>query len=753
MPTEATGQTPNLETLLSIGERGSTTQRAATVASALVQQPQAHFTNSIIELLQDDEMPGGTRRTGNAPAPQYMLQQEKEQLPDYSRQYQHLATQEIINSRKGSIGTVKSFFIPSYLRGTRYAERLEEAHRERAAKIKLQEGQSHSRNNSETIGRARSSSSLSGKTRFHHGVAHEIVEKPPVPLPSDPRPLPTKLNKDDKHKDLIYVNEYEVKFTASSNKTPSDKHEAYAIRADIPVPRQAGLYYYEVMVLTSNLHKSPLAIGFSSKTTPLTRPVGWEPDSWAYHGDDGMAYCCQTNGKKFSTDFGAEGDVIGCGVNFTSMTIFYTKNGVLLGNAFRDITDVPLYPSVGLKRPQEHVRVNFGQSPFIYDIDAHFEKEKNKIRTQIDQTSIAELAEPMNESDLIQSLVVQYLTHEGYLDTASAFVDEANKRNEAEVTNTDKRASTMTAPNPGNAKLRIGIRKAILEGDAENALELVRQSYLTKPPLGNRGFSPNSIRDTRGNMGMAYFKLRLQCLLEMFREHMRIRHLPTKDVGNGKPKDANGNQPWFDEVMKDVESLNNGGGNEDAASFMDIDASVGSLNGNGATNGKTNPAATEAMDEEEDEQDEINNLLNRPFPSNSDTQTIAEEDRQKILEALDMQMLQYSQELKREFGGHGDIVEVMLSKVYALFAFPEPEMVEHLGTLLSDEIRADAAESVNAAILVYHGKSPTAALELLVQQTTVLIDGMIDKSEAKGLQGNFVSVADYLKPNERPRRF
>jgi len=62
----------------------------------------------------------------------------------------------------------------------------------------------------------------------------------------------------------------------------------------------------------------------------------------------------------------------------------------------------------------------------------------------------------MNDPSNMALQVVQYLTHEGYLDTASAFVDEANKRNEAEVTNTDKRASTMTAPNPGNAKLRIG---------------------------------------------------------------------------------------------------------------------------------------------------------------------------------------------------------------------------------------------------------------------------------------------------------
>lgn len=40
-----------------------------------------------------------------------------------------------------------------------------------------------------------------------------------------------------------------------------------------------------------------------------------------------------------------------------------------LGNAFRDLKDVNLYPSVGMKRPQAHLSVNFGQKPFVFDID------------------------------------------------------------------------------------------------------------------------------------------------------------------------------------------------------------------------------------------------------------------------------------------------------------------------------------------------------------------------------------------------
>jgi hypothetical protein len=41
---------------------------------------------------------------------------------------------------------------------------------------------------------------------------------------------------------------------------------------------------------------------------------------------------------------------------------------MLLGTAFRDIKG-KIYPTVGMKKPGEHIRVNFGQSPFVFDID------------------------------------------------------------------------------------------------------------------------------------------------------------------------------------------------------------------------------------------------------------------------------------------------------------------------------------------------------------------------------------------------
>jgi hypothetical protein len=96
-----------------------------------------------------------------------------------------------------------------------------------------------------------------------------------------------------------------------------------------------------------------------------------EAESWGYHGDDGNSFCCGARkhyGPTFSTD-----DVIGCGVNFRTNTAFFTKNGVSLEAAFRDINKGKLFPVVGLKKVGEHIRVNFGQDRFIFDID-HYMK-------------------------------------------------------------------------------------------------------------------------------------------------------------------------------------------------------------------------------------------------------------------------------------------------------------------------------------------------------------------------------------------
>jgi hypothetical protein len=181
-----------------------------------------------------------------------------------------------------------------------------------------------------------------------------------------------------------------------------------------------------------------IGVGFSGPKVALSRIPGWEPDSYAYHGDDGQIFSNTTSGKTYGPKFGTL-DVIGCGINFRTNTAFFTKNGHMQGEyadceiwialtrsgtAFRDLKpNMPYYPTVGMKKPGEMVRVNFGQEPFAFDIDKMVQDEKAAIQADIARTK-TEASVLGGEDALIHQLVGQYLAHDGYVETARAFSDE-----------------------------------------------------------------------------------------------------------------------------------------------------------------------------------------------------------------------------------------------------------------------------------------------------------------------------------------
>lgn len=93
------------------------------------------------------------------------------------------------------------------------------------------------------------------------------------------------------------------------------------------------------------------------------------------------------------------------------------------------------------KQPPVHLAANFGQHPFMFDIDGmvkvrsvhlvggmnitdQIQKEKFAIHSEIRATSTANLQPPLDESALLQELVAQFLAHDGYVETARAFAEE-----------------------------------------------------------------------------------------------------------------------------------------------------------------------------------------------------------------------------------------------------------------------------------------------------------------------------------------
>jgi hypothetical protein len=86
---------------------------------------------------------------------------------------------------------------------------------------------------------------------------------------------------------------------------------------------------------------------------------------------------------------------------------------------------MPYYPTIGMKKPGETLRANFGQEPFAFDVDKMVQDEKAAIQEEINQTKFAaSAASAPDETQFIHRLISQYLAHDGYVETAQAFAEE-----------------------------------------------------------------------------------------------------------------------------------------------------------------------------------------------------------------------------------------------------------------------------------------------------------------------------------------
>lgn len=235
---------------------------------------------------------------------------------------------------------VPTFFIPSYLRGSRHVERLQEAHRARvsAQRDARERERSHPASAGGSLSTSSSSINLHKMVPSHRGMTHDIIERAPVSYLSNhddaPAPLPSKWSEMDKWQGLDVqgdglANGCEVRFAGLPKGSAAD--DSASIRADHPIPRECGIYYFEVTVLSKG-KEGLIGIGLSAQKVALNRLPGWEPDSYGYHGDDGYAFRDNSTGKQYGPKF-ASGDVVGCAINFRTGVSWFTKNGNALSES------------------------------------------------------------------------------------------------------------------------------------------------------------------------------------------------------------------------------------------------------------------------------------------------------------------------------------------------------------------------------------------------------------------------------------
>ncbi|KAF2637381.1 Ran-binding protein-like protein [Massarina eburnea CBS 473.64] len=605
--------------------------------------------------------------------------------PSYSSQFGYLKDYGVAHD-----GATPAFFVPSYLRGSKHAEKLEEVHTARA--IAQREYRSTNSSAAGSLSTSSSSANLHKMPSSHRGLTHEIIERAPVFVEEPIAPWPTRWNAADKFPQMEVEDDGRLAKFVGQQKS---NDEAASVRTDYPMPRQCGIYYYEVTVVSKGKEGRMIGVGFSGPKVSLNRIPGWEPDSYAYHGDDGQCFSNTTSGKTYGPKFTTL-DVVGCGINFRTNTAFFTKNGHFLGTAFRDLkANVPYYPTIGMKKPNETLRANFGQEPFAFDIDKMVQKEKTAIEAEITQAKeICKEELSSDETHFIHSLVRQYLAHDGYVETARAFEEEIHEEERALANTENRETPHVQTEDDLHAIHRQKIRGAILDGDIDKALKHTNAYY------------PKVLQDNEN----IYFKLRCRKFIEMICKcnelSSQCHPIPTPpskrstaSTLNNANTVANRNSTATDEY--DFE--------------MELDEQLGVHNGA--------PWDNSGDDEEEDDEDDM-------------------EDKEAKWQELTNKMLQYGMELKTEFANdQRREVKRALEDTFALIAY-ENVRESTLYPLLEPEGRVPVAEELNSAILVSLGKSSSAALEQLVQQTEALVNELADD----GGPGAFINVRrDFLQ--------
>ena len=163
-------------------------------------------------------------------------------LPQFSRAFNLFMG--VSDADDSAVVNKGGFFVPSYLKGSTYIHRLEEAHMSKMAQKEEHNQQSGLPTGTNTV-------NLHSKPQSHRGMAFDVVEKPLVFDEDEAAmPLPTRWNRDDKYGGLeVLADGMEVKYTSPRGQGERE-HEACAIRADHHMPQQCGIYYFEVTILS-----------------------------------------------------------------------------------------------------------------------------------------------------------------------------------------------------------------------------------------------------------------------------------------------------------------------------------------------------------------------------------------------------------------------------------------------------------------------------------------------------------------------
>ncbi|KAJ6231103.1 ran-binding protein 9/10 [Anaeramoeba flamelloides] len=192
-----------------------------------------------------------------------------------------------------------------------------------------------------------------------------------------------------------------------------------SVLANVPIPQHCAIYYFEIEIIRRT-SEGIIAVGLAPKVYDLSKLPGWDHYSIAFHSDDGKVFFSSSSGYQYLSEGYTTGDKIGVCYNLLKQQLFFVKNGeklkIVQGVEFKK--KIP-YPILGMRSPTNSVSTNFGDSPFLFDLDAYFLTEKKEYFERINKMQI--------KKNLMFDLVLSHLKFKANYKTYVVLLKEKNQ--------------------------------------------------------------------------------------------------------------------------------------------------------------------------------------------------------------------------------------------------------------------------------------------------------------------------------------
>lgn len=271
------------------------------------------------------------------------------------------------------------------------------------------------------------------------------------------------------------------------------------------------------------------------------------------------------------------------------------------------------------------------------------QQEKLNVKKSIKGTKLSSIHPSHDENAFIQELVAQFLTHDGYVETAQAFAQEVKKESaalksgrppplqdyhvEEDVDAVNRQSKSLSVRIHGRQANNFAeIRKSILDGDVDKALKLTNTYY------------SHVLHDNP----QIFFRLRCRKFIEMMK-----RYTEAQAAQSSKGSKSENGIHYEDVFTHDMELDDDQMGDADGGEEMDT--------GDGEDASKQQDLMYEAI--------------------------------------------QYGQQLQADYpGDERKEYKKTLDNIFSLVAYPDPQASVH-GHLLDSSGRVPVAEELNSAIL------------------------------------------------------